>query len=289
VPALDDVLARALSAARRVRTHAPVQARRASLGTAVVRRIVPDAALLRPATRCLIVGTGDAAASVLRALRTSLPNLAVSVIGRTAERVIELASGRGAEPLPWSALRCAVAQADVVIFAVATPEPVVRAAELLPRPGDEASRRLWIDLGVPPCADVAGHTTGLLYVTLAQLADSAPMPESIVGGVQDVLQSELARLASDLERRRAARAIAQLRSTVRRIAAEEAARAADEVLDGRPVQRAELESLSLRVAERILHPTLRLLTRAALPPAESVPALRRQTTYDAAGVGDQRA
>lgn len=198
---LDDVVARSLAAARRVRGVSFSANSRRSLGTEVVREVIDRSAGWWHASKLLVVGTGDASASVLNALQVESSRTRVSLIGRTAQRVQELAARYACAPCDWSTLRARIAAADVVVFAVSTPSPLIDAADIAA--GDTASRRrIWVDLGVPPCAIAPRDSGAIDYVSLEDLSDDSSMLADPLAGDAQAVKREMARFAADLERRR---------------------------------------------------------------------------------------
>jgi glutamyl-tRNA reductase len=144
---LHRTLARAIRAAKRVRSGTAIGAGQVSVPSVAVdfaRRIFGD---LRGRT-VLLVGSGEMAETVARSLLSSGARLLV--IGRTAEKVRALAESFGAEPCAWNELALALERADVVITSTSAPgfvvEPVHVASARKKRRGQS---QFFIDLAVP--------------------------------------------------------------------------------------------------------------------------------------------
>lgn len=117
----------------------------------------------------LVIGAGEMAELALRSLLEYGCGSAL-VINRTLARARELAERRGGEALPWSALREAVARADVVISSTGAGRHVVT-PELVAA-GARAGRLLClIDIAVP--RDVAPSVRDLPGVALYDIDDLA--------------------------------------------------------------------------------------------------------------------
>jgi len=144
---LHRTLARAIRAAKRVRSGTSIGAGQVSVPSVAVdfaRRIFGD---LRGRT-VLLVGSGEMAETVARSLLSSGSRLLV--VGRTPEKVRALAESFGGEPCAWAELALALERADVVITSTSAPGFVIE-------PGHVASARkkrrgqsqFFIDLAVP--------------------------------------------------------------------------------------------------------------------------------------------
>lgn len=155
------------------------------------------------AREVLIVGAGDAARTVLDALRTApIAGVRPTVISRTDARAAALAHAFDVPMAPWDTRNAAVATADVVVFAVHVTSPMVGGvtqALALPR---RANRALWIDLGVPGAIATGFAAPGIDVVTLDQLDDHAApaIRHARARRASVALQQELARCARDTHR-----------------------------------------------------------------------------------------
>jgi glutamyl-tRNA reductase len=151
----------------------------------------------------LVVGSGDAARTVLEALRQEpVAGVRATVTSRTDARAEALAQAFGVPVAPWASRDDAVATADVVVFAVHVTSPMVGGvtqALALPR---RANRALWIDLGVPGAIAVGFAAPGIEVVTLDQLEDAAApaIREARARRAGIALQQELARCARETHR-----------------------------------------------------------------------------------------
>lgn len=197
-PALDALMQRAILAARQIRRKAGFADREASLGDAAVSLLSREiAAASWHAQHVLVIGSGVAADSTLRALRKCQP-ASTTVISRTDSRALALATTFEIVAAPWSMRLNALQQSDVVIFATRSAVPVVSSgdAQLVMRARTDGA--LWLDLGVPPNVAQDVLHARLRTRSLADLA--ADVHDDAAAVARHALEEELARFA--IERRR---------------------------------------------------------------------------------------
>ncbi len=121
-PRIDRAVARAIRAAKRVRTETALGAGQVgvpSVALELARQIFDSLA----GRTVVLVGAGEMAECVARLLRSEQAR--VLVVGRNAERVAEVACSVGGEPRPWDALAATLVEADVVVASTAAARPVV--------------------------------------------------------------------------------------------------------------------------------------------------------------------
>jgi glutamyl-tRNA reductase len=132
----------------------------ASLAVALAERIFGD---LREC-RVLIVGAGEMAELTVRAL-LSQKVAHLTVVNRTFEKAQELARLYGGEAARLASLAEEVGRADVVICSSASPEPVLRAAEVAEVMRRRRGRSLFlIDIAVPRNVEAAAHDLENVYL-----------------------------------------------------------------------------------------------------------------------------
>ena len=199
--ALDALVQRVIAGARHIRAALPASAVATTLGEEAMRAANTMLPVEWSACRVLVVGTGDAATSTLAAASRRAP-AALTVIGRTPERVTHLASRTGARAATWEHLVPAMAEHDVVFFAVRATQPILDAATIAPL----ASNAVWIDLGVPPVVHGTTTRNDVRYMSLTMLhATLRSEPDRMSLG-RDAVESEVTRYVAEVGRR-ASRAI----------------------------------------------------------------------------------
>ncbi|MBN2191775.1 MAG: glutamyl-tRNA reductase [Polyangiaceae bacterium] len=119
---IDRTVARAIRAAKRVRTETALGAGQVSVpcvALELARRIFDELA----GRTVLLIGSGEVAEAVARFLRTERAR--VLVVGRNAQRVAEVARSVGGELRSWEALAPSLVEADVVVSSTAAPHHVI--------------------------------------------------------------------------------------------------------------------------------------------------------------------
>jgi glutamyl-tRNA reductase len=201
---IDRLFRQAIDASRHIRTAMGTDAD-PSLGKRVrdcIARQVASSRETRPRD-VLVVGSGDAARTVLEALRQEpVATVRATVTSRTDERAEALAHAFQVPVAPWSARDDAVAKADVVVFAVHVTSPMVGGLTQSLALPTRANRAMWIDLGVPGAIAVGFAAPGIEVVTLDQLEDAAApaIREARARRASVALQQELARCARETHR-----------------------------------------------------------------------------------------
>ena len=256
----------------------------------LVREVAPAAADV------LIVGTGDLARLLGRALRDSgFAHLAV--IGRTTEHAQSVAAAIGATARPWHELREALRQADVVLTSTAAAHTVitrelVQSALAVRQPGRTLT---FVDLAVPRDVEplvrelpgTSLHDLDTLHQRLngnhAERRREVPLVDAIIE--EEVTLFEAWRHGAEL--RPVLAAMHSHGEEIRRQAIERVLRR----LGGKdPEVHREMESLSRALVAKLLHePSARL--RAEMDPTRSqlyVGAVRDLFGLDAPAPGVER-
>ncbi|MFO7179236.1 MAG: glutamyl-tRNA reductase [Pseudomonadota bacterium] len=269
-PALFRTLPRALRAAKRVRTETSIGSGQVSVPSVAVdltRQIFGE---LRGRT-ALLVGSGEMAETVARLL--SGQGARIQVVGRTPERVEELARAVSGEPRRWHELRAALVDADVVIASTSAPGYVIDYEMVV---GSRRSRRgreqFYIDLAVPRDVDPrANAIDGVFVYNIDDLSQAVAQTLSLrsreAAIAEDIIEDETRGYERWAEGEQATPTIVRLRERVRAVLSFELSR----TLRGRlkhlgPEERAALARMLEAVENRLLHaPTVRLRTAACEP------------------------
>jgi glutamyl-tRNA reductase len=139
-PTLDRIFQQAIRVGRRVRAETGIGKGAASLPAAAAGVILERAKDAR-LEGCLILGSGDVALRIARALKAKrLPG--ITLCGRKSERAAVLAEEMGIESLPWSSLNGQVSRFRVIVGATIAEVPVLSV-------GQVAEDTLLVDLGIP--------------------------------------------------------------------------------------------------------------------------------------------
>jgi glutamyl-tRNA reductase len=270
---IDTILSGALVAGRRVRKETKLGRHPASVGSAAVD--VAASVLPLGRSRVLIIGAGEVAEGVLKALQGRTARTAV--VTRRLERAASLASAFGAVAGEWDALDAMLAAADVVFVGTAASVPVLAAARLAEAVGHAGRTVAVFDLSVPrnvePAArDIAG-------VKLFDLDDLQQLRCPVEGfssptiaHARRLLEEELERLDAALRARAAAPRLAELHRIAARLAQEEAEAALAQLGPLSERERQVVKEMAERLVRRVLYPVSRTVRDDGVPP--ELPAAR---------------
>lgn len=98
-----------------------------------------------PSQKIVLIGAGKIGKSTCRNLTDYLGAENVTLINRTADKAIQLATDTGFKWAPFEQLTGEVAAADIVLVATDAPEPIIKESHL----GAIATNKLFIDLSIP--------------------------------------------------------------------------------------------------------------------------------------------
>jgi glutamyl-tRNA reductase len=264
---LDRLFQQTFSVAKRVRTDTRVGAHPVSVAFAAVRLAKQVFARLDQAT-VLLIGAGDTIELAARHLVDARVNRLL-VANRTLEHAQTLAGRHGGVALPLSEIGRHLAEADIVITATASREPVLDRAMVSAALKARRHRPMFLlDLAVPRdiAADVASLQDVYLYTVddleqvieenRASRREAAQQAEAIIDlQVQHYLSWWQAQSRQD--------ALRQLRSTGAS-AREHALARAHEDLDNGGDPREVLQRLAHQLTNRLLHSPSSALRQAAL-------------------------
>ncbi len=150
---LHRTLSRAIRTAKRVRSETAIGSGQVSVPSVAVdlaRQIFGDLS----GHQALLVGSGEMAETVARLLAAE--GARILVVGRSRDKVDELAASVGGEGRLWSDLRASLVEADVVISSTSAPHFVVEyEAVASARKSRRGRNQFYIDLAVPRDVDPA--------------------------------------------------------------------------------------------------------------------------------------
>ncbi|HEY7613270.1 MAG TPA: glutamyl-tRNA reductase [Gemmatimonadales bacterium] len=255
---IDVVLSAALVAGRRVRRETKLGRHPASVGSAAVDVAASIAVL--PQSRVLVIGAGEVAEGVLKALRGRTAGTAV--VTRTMERAALLASSFETVAGEWDALDAMLAAADVVFVGTAASVPVLGAARLAEAVGHGGRQVAVFDLSVPRNVEPAARDIpGVKLFDLDDLQELRCPVEGFSSPTIDqarrLLDEELVRLEAALRARAAAPRLAELHRLATRLATEEAELALAQLGPLSERERQVVKEMAERLVRRVLYPVSR--------------------------------
>ncbi len=199
--ALDRVFERIVNATRHVRLHAGFDDASRTIGRAAADVLGERIAVPWEDASVLVLGSGSAATSALDALHQYHPaSLAVS--SRTDARAADVARKRsGVQCVPWHLRERAIAEADVVVFALRTEQPVVGTHNVATLAGERPRLALWADLGMPPNVHASVQHQALEILSLGTLMTWRELEAACRDRAEAALARECAMLTQYFERR----------------------------------------------------------------------------------------
>lgn len=248
----------ALRTGKRARSETPISRGPLSVASVAARHAHHVLGELTNLT-ALIVGAGAMARSAASAV-TSQGIGRLVIVNRTAERAEALAAAFGGRARPLAALQDALTEADVVITAATSAEPLLRAGQIagIGRP------LLIFDIALP--RNVEPSVGALPGVQLHNLDDLQAVAEvyrerrrEVIPQVEAIVHDGLAAFASWQALRAATPAIRELRNTAENARRAEIERLLHKLPGLSAHERALIEAFSQRLVNKLLHdPTMRI-------------------------------
>jgi glutamyl-tRNA reductase len=265
---IDAILSAALVAGRRVRRETGLGRHPGSVSAAAVDVALSLSGSLS-ASRALVLGAGEVAEGVLRALHGRTAGTAL--VNRRPERAAALAAAWGAVSGDWNDLDSLLAAADLVFVATSAPQPVIGAARLADAAGPRDRDLAVFDLSVPRNVEAtARDARGVKLFDLDDLQRLRCPVESFASPViqqaRGILDQELERLDTSLRARAAAPRLAELHRIAARLAAEEAEVALAQLGDLDRREQQVVREMAERLVRRVLYPVSRTVRAAGGTP-----------------------
>jgi glutamyl-tRNA reductase len=271
---MDLIFSAALTTGRRIRKETLLGRHPASVSSAAVDLAFQLRGDL-PAGQVLVLGAGEAAEGVLRALHQRSASM-VTLLNRHPERARVLADAWSANSGGLDELESRLKTADLVLVATASTRPVVSGAQLLHAAGLRDGRELIVmDLAVP--RNVEPSSRGIPGIRLVDLDDlerlccpAAGTPSAALAEAEAVIEDELIRLGLSLRGQVAAPRLAELHRLSRELAEQESAWALAQLETLSEAQRQVVRQMAERLVRRVLYPVSRNL-RAEFDTSELSP------------------
>ncbi len=259
----------AISCARQARAGTALGRLNPSVATAAVRAATraiggegAGVETLRESA-ALVIGAGKIARLVAQELRGKTRMLFIA--NRTASVAVESAAACGARAAPFAEIPRLLNDVDLVISATGAHHYVVP-AEDFPALGHREHPLQVFDLAIP--RDIDPAAAELPGIELHDLDDLLPDDlrerwESDVRSMEGVIAAEIREFMAWYLTRRAVPVIANLRSHVEAVQAQELKRVAPQLRDLTPKERAAVESLTGRLVDKMFHHLVLRLRLAA--------------------------
>lgn len=209
-PGLSLILQRAMEVNKRIRTETDLCRGVTSTATLAVVQAQAHAGSLE-GRNVVLLGAGQIAERVCKDL-APLNVGSLKILNRTVEKAERLAVLYGGQAGPMSELESSISEADLVISAVASKEPLI-GDDLIAR-ARTGKRLLLIDLGVPSNIQIHGRHEAVDILNIDSLgatcSENLGRRSSAVPIALEILDEEIQRLRADLTMRTAAPTIKAL-------------------------------------------------------------------------------
>ena len=258
----------ALRAGKKSRTQTSISHNPASMSSVAIAHAQKRVGDL--AQRCvLVVGLGEMGNLTLKALKVrGIKN--VLVANRTLARARATAKEYGYEAVALNDVGGALAQADVVITATASPDIIITRDMVREAASARDGRELvLVDIAVPRNVDPsAGDVPGISLCDTGQLQgtldEALSMRKKEVPRVEEIIKKELASLENELQEMTARPLITELRRMAESIRQQELTRAMHRLGELDPQTLEQIQYFSRSLVNKLLHrPTVRLKEEAA--------------------------
>jgi len=259
---MDLVFSSALAAGRRLRRETLLGRHPSSVSSAAVDLMGSCLGGDLNDRRVVVLGAGEAAEGVLKALQARGAT-GVTLVNRRASRGVTLAHAFGATSRSWEDLPALTVEADLLTVATSSSRPVVSSAELEQAVARRDGRELLVmDLAVPRNVEPAArHIPGVRLFDLDDLqrlcCPAAEAPAEALADAHRVLEEELGRLAQTLRGHRAAPRLAELHRLGAEVAEQESAWALGQLDELTERERDVVREMADRVVRRVLYPVSR--------------------------------
>ncbi|MEQ8675587.1 MAG: glutamyl-tRNA reductase [Aggregatilineales bacterium] len=277
---LGRVFSGALHTGKRARTETAISRYTTSVSHAAAQLVKNCVPTNQP--KVLILGAGEMAQLAAQATR-DLGGFEVTVINRTLPHAQTLAQNIGANVVEWSRLWDCLAQADAVICATGAPHPVLYAPDmrrmLEARHATHPAPLLVVDIAVP--RDVSPDAISLVsYYDIDDLQHvvdgNLAQRKANTRAVETIIEEEVARFMAWINAREIVPVIRDLRRDVQAIIQTELDLALSRLSHLSDFERAIIERMAHRIANKLLHaPTLSLREHAANGDGENYAELVR--------------
>ncbi len=264
---LDRLFQQAFATAKRARTDTRIGANPVSVASTAVRLAQESFARLDEST-VLLIGAGETIELAARHLVEARVQR-LFIANRTLAHAQELATRHGGIALPLAELDRHLDEADVVISATASREPILQRRQVEQAMNKRRHRpMLLLDLGVPRdiAADVAGLRDVFLYTVddlERAIEDNRRSRRAAAEQAEAIIELQVARFVEQFQASTRQQPLLRLRAHGEQARADVLAKARHQLAMGVPPEQA-LEFLAHALTNRLLHAPTVALRDAAL-------------------------
>ena len=267
---LDEVLTRAFSVAKRIRTETGIASSAVSVSYAAVELARKIFGSLE-GKHILLIGAGKMSELAAKHLLSS-GAANIFVTNRTPERAQELAALLQGRAIPFERLFEYAAQSDILISSTGAPSFVIHRADGQRLLAERKNRPMFlIDIAVPRDIDPEINKLDNLYlydIDDLQQVVNANLKERLREAQrgEQIAEQELEKLLRRLKTLDVVPTIIELQSHLEQIRQQELARLQSQLISLTPEQREAVESLTRGMVNKIIHPPISHLKTLAQQP-----------------------
>lgn len=281
-PLTHGVFQAALRVAKRVATETALQQKRVSIPSVAVAEFAKGIFERFDDKRVLVIGAGEMGEEALRYLLEEGAR-DIWLVNRSVERAEELARKLAGQVRPWSELTNLLVEADLVVSATGSEEPILSLADFRPLVARRFQRTLLIlDLAIPRDFDPRiGQLTGVYLYSIDDLKAACEQNrhqrEKEWPKAERIVEEETQRFMTELNHRATAPTIRRLKQRADEVKEEELTRLMNKLGAVEPRIRSEITIAFDRLVNKLLHPPLESLRDEARhgTPHGLLEALRR--------------
>jgi glutamyl-tRNA reductase len=254
----------ALRVAKRVTTETAIQQKRVSIPSVAVAEFARLVFETFDDKRVLVIGAGEMGEESLKYLLDEGAR-DIAIVNRSLARAEDLAARLAGTPRPWTDLHALLVEADLVVSATGTKEPIVSAADFKRIVGERYQKPILIlDLAIPRDFDPAiGDYVGVYLYSIDDLQAACERNrkdrEQEWPKAERIIEEETARFMADLHHRATAPTIRRLKERADEVKADELVRLFNKLGQLEPRQRDEIMTAFDRLVNKLLHPPLESL------------------------------
>jgi glutamyl-tRNA reductase len=263
-PLTNSVFQAALKVAKRVAAETAINQKRISIPSVAVADYASQIFERFDDKRILVVGAGEMGEETLRYLLDEGVR-DVSIVNRSLERANGLAARLAGQVEPWERLLPLLAEADLVVSATSSKEPIVTAAAFKEVHKERFQRDLLIlDLAIP--RDFEASISEFTNVYLCTIDDLSLVCERNRRDRQKewpkaerIIEEETVRFMADLHHRATAPTIKRLKARADEVKTDELARLLGKLGPLEAKQQDDIRNAFDRLVNKLLHPPLESL------------------------------
>jgi glutamyl-tRNA reductase len=254
----------ALRVAKRVAAETAIQQKRVSIPSVAVAEFAKSVFERFDDKHVLVIGAGEMAEESLRYLIDEGAK-DISLVNRSSARAEELSTRVAGRPRPWGELHQLLVEADLVVSATGSTEPIVTVADFRAIVAERYQRPLLIlDLAIPRDFDPRiEQLTGVYLYSLDDLKIACEKNrqerEREWPRAERIVDEETRRFLADLHHRATAPTIKRLKSRAEQVKADELARLLNKLGSLDEKTKTEINTSFDRLVNKLLHPPLESL------------------------------